>query len=148
MATMPWSFSADPDEFAAAAGPFLRARPAQNTVALTIAETMRTAGPQIYGTQPPLLGWWRPADGEVAAACLQTPPFPLLLPGGPAEALRELASSGRPLPGVNASEPVAEQFAAQWHVHTGAPAVVRERHRLYRLTELVPPQPAPPGTRG
>ena len=149
MATMPWSISEDPDEFAAAAGPFLRARPAQNTVALTIIETMRTAGPDIYGAEPPMLGWWQPAGGEVAAACLQTPPFPLLLTTGPADAMRELAralaAAERPLPGVNASVPVAEQFAAQWQELTGAPAVVRERHRLYRLAGLAPPRPAPAG---
>ena len=89
------------------------------------------------------------AGGQVAAACLQTPPFPLLLTTGPADAMRELAralaAAERPVPGVNASVPVAEQFAAQWQQHTGAPAVVRERHRLYRLAGLVPPLPAPAG---
>jgi RimJ/RimL family protein N-acetyltransferase len=141
--------SEDPDEFAAAAGPFLRARPAQNTVALTIIETLRAAGPQVYGAEPPLLGWWHPPAGQVAAACLQTPPFPLLLSSGPAEAMRELAralaGAGRALPGVNASAPVAEQFAAQWRQHTGAAAVIRQRTRLHRLAGLVPPRPAPAG---
>jgi hypothetical protein len=42
---------------------------------------------------------------------------------------------------VNAEESVATAFARGF----AASATVHQRHRLHRLTELVPPDPAPPG---
>jgi predicted GNAT family acetyltransferase len=85
----------------------------------------------------------------VGAACLQTPPYALLLTGGPPEAVEELADTlaraGWPLPGVNGGEAAATRFAARWEQRTGAAASVFQRHRLYRLGELVPPSPAPDG---
>ena len=111
--------------------------------------TLRALGPRAYGDEPVLLGWWHPPSGQVAAACMQTPPFPLLLTGGPADAIGELAdalaAAGRALPGVNASADIAGQFAARWRRHTGAGAVVAQRTRLYQLGELVPSCPAPAG---
>jgi predicted GNAT family acetyltransferase len=146
---MAWTISEDLEEFAAAAGPFLREHPAHNTVALTIVETLRSTGLDYFGEQPAMFGWWRSPGGQVGAACLQTPPYPLLLTGGPAEALAELAAllaeAGRGLPGVNAGETAAQEFAARWQTLTGAEATVHQRHRLYRLGELVLPDPAPPG---
>lgn len=152
---MPWTLSEDLGEFAATAGPFLRARPVQNTLPLTIAETLQVTGLRSYGEQPPLFGWWRRAGGQagpggpVEAACLQTPPFPLVLSAGPADAFGELAATlagtGRTLPGVNAAEPGAAEFAARWQRQAGVAAAVHQRNRLYRLRALLPPQPAPPG---
>jgi predicted GNAT family acetyltransferase len=145
---MAWTLTENLEEFAATAGPFLRTRPVANTLPLTIAETLRVTGLQTFGAQPPLFGWWQ-AGGQVAAACLQTPPFPLVLSSGPGTAFGELAATlagtGRPLPGVNAAEPEAAEFAAGWQRHAGMAAAVHQRHRLYRLRALVPPQPAPPG---
>ncbi len=150
MEGMPWSISEDLDEFDAAAGPFLRERPAQNTVVLTVAATLRADGPGAFGREPTLFGWWRPPGGAVAGACLQTPPYPLLVvSGGPAETVRELAdvlaAAGCPLPGVNAGEPAARTFAGQWRLRTGAAAAVYQRSRLYRLDVLAGPSPAPDG---
>jgi GNAT superfamily N-acetyltransferase len=146
---MAWTISEDLDEFTAAAGPFLGDRPVQNTVALTIAATLRTIGLDYFGEQPPMFGWWRPPGGQVAAACLQTPPYPLLLTSGPPRAFDELAAmlagAGRTLPGLNAGETAAHGFAAQWQRLTGAGATVYQRHRLYRLAGLVPPPPVPDG---
>ena len=146
---MPWTISADLDEFSGQAGPFLRERPAQNTVELTVIETLRATGLHTFGEGAPLFGWWQPPGGPVARACLQTPPFPLLLGGAPEQAVAELAAglaaSGRELPGVNASAAAAGQFAGHWRARTGATAAEHMRNRLYRLGELVPPRPAPPG---
>ena len=156
---MPWTLSENLEEFAASAGPFLRARPVANTLPLTITESLRVTGLRSFGTQPPLFGWWRPAGGHrqdpedpedpVTAACLQTPPFPLVLSSGPGPAFGELAETlagaGRALPGVNGAEPEAAEFAASWQRHAGAAAAIHQRHRLYRLGELLPPRPAPPG---
>jgi RimJ/RimL family protein N-acetyltransferase len=146
---MAWTITEDLEEFAAAAGPFLRERPAQNTVVLTIVETLRASGPDYFGEQPPMFGWWQPPGGQVSAVCLQTPPYPLLLTGAPPGAFEALAGllaqAGRALPGVNAGETAAHEFAARWQALTGTGATIHQRHRLYRLGELVPPDPAPAG---
>jgi hypothetical protein len=77
----------------------------------------------------------------VAAAFLQTPPYPLVLSSAPDEAAAELAdtlaAAGRELPGVNAGDAAAGRFAAQWRQHTSAVTSVHMRTRLYRLDGLV-----------
>jgi GNAT superfamily N-acetyltransferase len=147
---MTWITTDDVDEFLGTAGAFLRSRPAENTLLLTVAETVRTRGGRAYGDADPLFGWWHPAGGTVAGAFLQTPPFPLLLARSPEAAVTALAgtlaTTGRPLPGVNASAGAARMFAAGWERHTGATAEIARRTRLYRLGELVEPRPAVPGT--
>ena len=146
---MAWTLSEDLAEFAAAAGPFLRERPVRNTLPLTICETLLVTGLQSYGREQPVFGWWRRPGGAVQAACLQTPPFPLVLSAGPAVAFSELAAvlagTGRTLPGVNAAEPEAAEFAAGWQRQAGVAAAVHQRHRLYRLRALRPPRPGPAG---
>jgi RimJ/RimL family protein N-acetyltransferase len=151
---MPWTLSEDLEEFAVTAGPFLRARPVQNTLPLTIAETLLVTGLQSYGQQQPLFGWWEPAGqggsgGPVQAACLQTPPFPLVLSAGPGRAFGELAArlagTRRALPGVNGDERAAGEFAGSWERQRGVTAAVHQKHRLYRLNALMPPQPEPAG---
>jgi predicted GNAT family acetyltransferase len=79
-----------------------------------------------------------------------TPGFPALLthmsPQLAADLAGHLAASGRLLQGVNAEEEAARAFADAWQRHTGAGAEVHRRMRLFRLAELMPPQPAPKGT--
>jgi GNAT superfamily N-acetyltransferase len=146
---MAWFTTEDLDEYLAAAESFLRLRPAENTVPLTVAATLRAQGTQAYGEAVPLFGWWRSADGGVDGAFLHTPPYPVLLTRLPRLAVEPLAEAlfalGRPLPGINAAVDAAEAFAAAWQPRTGAAWRVHMRQRLYRLHELVPPSPAPPG---
>ncbi|MET7766853.1 GNAT family N-acetyltransferase [Streptomyces sp. NPDC005393] len=150
---MAWTTTYDLEEFQAAAGGFLRARPARNTVLLTVAASLAAAGSDRYGERPPVFGWWRPAeeaDGEVEGVFLCTPPYPPLLSAMPdeaAEALaRILAGDGAGLvTGVNAGRKTAEAFAAAWEPLTGAAGWVEQTHRLYRLGTLTPPGPAPRG---
>ncbi|MFE9724271.1 GNAT family N-acetyltransferase [Streptomyces sp. NPDC005794] len=136
---MTWTFTDDVDHFLDAAGASLAARPAENTLLLTVTATLRDSGPQAYGVEPPVLGWWRGADGEVAGALVRTPPFLPLLGTASAEAVGALADA-LPLPGVNADRDTARALASRWPRHR-----VDEEHRLYRLGTLVPPSPAPPG---
>lgn len=63
---MTWTFTNDVATFLAAAGASLAARPVEHTVALTVTERLRRAGPHHYGGGDPLLGWWCGADGAVA----------------------------------------------------------------------------------
>src|SRR5256885_13162327 len=103
---MTWIITDDVDEFLATAGAFLRSRAAENTVLLTVAETVRARGRRVYGDADPLFGWWHPAGGDIGGAFLQTPPHPVLLARSSENALASLAgtlaATGRTLPGINA----------------------------------------------
>jgi GNAT superfamily N-acetyltransferase len=167
MAAMAWQTTGDVTEFLAAAGPYLRRERARNTVILSVTETMRlhaaaaagkshAAGksPAAAGRAPdpaarPLFGWWSDPAGAVAGAFMHTPPFPVVLTAVAREAAAELAAvtmATRPLGGVNAYPEVAEAFADGWRDgNHGRRADVYRRQRLYRLAELVWPDPAPVG---
>jgi GNAT superfamily N-acetyltransferase len=146
---MAWTFSPDVSGYLASAGPFLRSRPAEHTVLLTVAEAVRIGGPAVFGEDPPLFGWYVPDGGPVTAACLHTPPYPVALTAMPelaaAALARALAGAGRPVAGVGGPPRPARAFAAEWRRQTSQPAHVSRRERLYRLGVLVPPDPAPPG---
>ncbi|MFE5164880.1 GNAT family N-acetyltransferase [Streptomyces sp. NPDC056697] len=146
---MAWTVTYDLDEFRAAAGDFLGARPARHTTLLTVVSSLVAGGSGRYGEQPPVYGWWA-GEGSVEGAFLCTPPYPPLLsplPGEAARALaRTLAADGeQKITGVNAGCETAETFATAWTELTGARSDVEQHHRLYRLGTLTPPDPAPPG---
>lgn len=147
---MAWTLTDDLDAFLAAAGGFLRARPAAHTLPLTITESLRASGPGLYGGAPPRYGWWT-EDGEVGGAFVQTPPHPIVLtelPGRALPALAEALDGGAyAVPGVNAPADTAEAFAGAWRERRGGGlrARVAMRERLYRLTTLAWPDPMPPG---
>jgi RimJ/RimL family protein N-acetyltransferase len=146
---MTWFISEDLAEYQAAAGELLTSRPVEHTVQLTVTETLRARGATAFGQDHPMFGWWRADDGAVTSAFLHTPPHPVLLTSVPPQAIapltETLAVADHPVAGVNADAAVAEAFAAEWRRLTGASWQVEQRHRLYRLTELVPPSPAPAG---
>jgi RimJ/RimL family protein N-acetyltransferase len=172
MAAMAWRTTGDVTEFLAAAGPWLRRERARNTVILSVTETMRVtaaaagkssaaagqpqspaagqATGQIAGQAArPLFGWWSDRAGAVAGAFMHTPPFPVVLTevGVAAAELAAVTMAARPLAGVNAHPEVAEAFAAGWRDRNrGGRADVHRRQRLYRLAELVWPDPPPDGT--
>ena len=142
--------TADTAGFLAAAGDFLRADPARNTVMLSVTEDLlrKAAAPG-----ETLFGWWQPDGDEVRAAFIHTPDYPLLLSrvSGPAAAAlaRDLTAdsgTGRRIPGVNAGQEAADAFAAAWRDRTGDTVAVYRRMRLFRLGELIPPRPWPEGT--
>ena len=142
---MSWHISGAVEDFIDRAGPFLRSRPVENTVPLTIAGAMKSRGPHIYGPEDPIFGWWTDAGGQVTGAFLRTPPHPLLLMSTPPDSVVALANKlETPLPGVNARADDADRFAAAWQERTGATLTVGRRARLFRLDELTPPTP-PPG---
>src|SRR6059058_784040 len=65
---MAWQLTEDLETFLTAAGGFLRARPAANTIMLTAAELLRAKGAATYGVVTPLFGWLASSDGSVEAA--------------------------------------------------------------------------------
>lgn len=103
------------DEFLAIAEPVYRRDPITNTVELTL---LRSAMPD----DAPLLSMWRNSD--VVGVPLQTPPYPLVCNGIPAEHADAVASDlMRALPDL-----------------TGVrPGTVVLDERLYRLGDLQPP---------
>jgi FR47-like protein len=151
---MAWFFSADLDEYLAAAGGFLRSRPAEHTILLGAAETVRISGPAAFGGGAPLFGWWQPGPpgppgAAATAAFLHTPPYPVVLTrmtaGMAAELAGLLAARGHRPGGLNADGTAGGGFTAAWYRLTGDRARVRRRSRLYRLGTLRPPEPAVPG---
>ncbi|MFE7636781.1 GNAT family N-acetyltransferase [Kitasatospora sp. NPDC057518] len=150
---MTWTFSTSLDEFRDQAGAFLAARPAENTVLLTIAHRLAESGLTVFG-EPPVFGWWRAEQGgPVAGAFLQTPPFAPRLsfmpPAAAAELATGLAAAGAgftTVTGVDGGAEAVRAFAAAWTAATGTEQSVRVDERLYRLGELTDP-PRPPAGR-
>ncbi|QNP72057.1 GNAT family N-acetyltransferase [Streptomyces roseirectus] len=144
-----WHLTDDLTEFLTTAGPFLRSRPAQHTVPLTVTENLRTQGTGLYGDGQPLFGTLTDADGQVVAALFHTPPFPLnvtrLTPRRTESLVEALLTHRHPLAGITSEADTAEAFVAAWRRETNATATVSRRERLYRLEELTTPSPAPPG---
>ncbi|WEV29296.1 GNAT family N-acetyltransferase [Streptomyces sp. 71268] len=146
---MTWTTTDDNGAFRATAGPFLGGRPDEHTILISLAASLRDAGPDRYGDQPPRYGWWHEPDGAVAGAFVWTPPYPVQLspmaPAAAAELATHLLGGPRRLVGVGGQRAATEAFAARWARATGGAWRVTGRQRLYRLGELVPPSPAPPG---
>jgi GNAT superfamily N-acetyltransferase len=146
---MAWMLSPDVAWYLASAGEFLHSRPAEHSVLLTVTEAVRIGGPATFGDDQPLFGWYVPDGGPVTAACVHTPPYPVALTAMPdpaaAALARTLAGNGRAVAAVGGPPGAARAFAAEWQRQTGQPARVGRRERLYRLGELLPPDPAPAG---
>ncbi|MFD8787914.1 GNAT family N-acetyltransferase [Kitasatospora sp. NPDC059599] len=150
---MTWTFSTSLDDFRARAGAVLAARPAENTVLLTIAHRLAESGLDVFGG-PPVFGWWRAEEGgPVEGAFLQTPPFDPRLSFMPEAAAAELAvalaAAGTGLTTVNGiagATDAVRAFAAAWTAATGTEQSVRVEERLYRLGRLTDP-PRPPAGR-
>ncbi|MFH8568391.1 GNAT family N-acetyltransferase [Streptomyces sp. NPDC017993] len=145
---MTWTLRDEIDRFEEAAGAFLRARPAEHTVLLSVTASLRAIGPDAYGDRAPWFGWWQRAGRSVEAALVWTPPRPALLsPMGDdaaAALVDALARLRLGVPGVNTCRAAAEAVGAAWRRHGGT-VEIADRNRLYRLGTLTPPEPAPPG---
>ncbi|MEU3399203.1 GNAT family N-acetyltransferase [Streptomyces filamentosus] len=149
---MSWHFTSEPEAFRAVAGAFLEADPARNALVLTLAEGARR------------LGWWTGRDGTVTGVLAESPPGAVSLGAMPVEAARALPPAlpdGAGLRELRGETAAVEAYtAAHGMTHgktpekphgktsgetpTPAPALLA-RTRLFRLGELVPPDPAPPG---
>ncbi|MFD4376421.1 GNAT family N-acetyltransferase [Streptomyces sp. NPDC058486] len=125
-----WHFTTDSEIFRAAAGPLLAAEPARNTAVLTMMD----------GAE--LLGWWTGPDGTVAGVLAASPPPVLTFGAVPVEAAAALALPDGTEPATLRGETAAvEAYAGA----TGLPWEPVMGIRLFRLGELTPRDPAPPG---
>lgn len=146
---MSWHTTADPEELVAAAGDFLHADPAGNSVMLTVVATMRERRDAAAADAEPVLGWWRRKGEPATGVFMHTPPYPLHLGAMPDDAVPALvdllARRAAAVPGVNGDRAATDAFAAAWSERTGTVARVQRRVRLHRLDALAAPDPRPDG---
>jgi len=147
---MAWTLTDSIDTYAATVTPLLNAEPERYTVILSVLAALVEHGPNIYGSDPPVLGWWS-RNGTVSAAVLQTPPHPVQITSLPAEAVGPLVEALAPghadsITQVLGAEPDATMFAKAWARAAGRRFSVEMRQRLHRLGELTPPDPMPEGS--
>jgi hypothetical protein len=151
---MGWCTTFELDQFTAAAGGYLRARAAENTLLLSAAATVgsgraaqvvgqpsgpRPASGAAAGDTEVLYGWWEPPDGSgPRGAFLHDPAVPLLVAGRTPEMAAALAGTlakmGRHVVGVDAPVEAADAFAAAWSQRSRAAIRVHRHCRVYRLT--------------
>jgi GNAT superfamily N-acetyltransferase len=145
---MAWELTEDVAAFTATAGDFLRSRPVQHSVLLTLVDTLIRRGAHAYGPDDPIFGWWRTDDGPVDGVVVQTPPFPLMVSPLPLAAVPAAvtALADRPLPGANLLTEAVDTFVAGWQQQTGAACHLHMRTRLYALGTLTPPLALPAGS--
>ncbi|MEV5744700.1 GNAT family N-acetyltransferase [Microbispora rosea] len=141
---MKWTITADVEEYATAAEPWLLRDPVRSTVMLTVLRGIRSG----QFTVDPLLAWLEDGDVVAGAAC-QTPPYPLALGDVPLAALpllaRDLIELDHDVPAVGGPAAVAEAFAGAWW----RPETRRRAERLYRLGTLrAPSAPGKPRVAG
>jgi GNAT superfamily N-acetyltransferase len=147
---MAWRTTGSIDTFLDAAGDHLLAEPVLYTVPLTVLETLRVNGASAFGEHPPLFGWHESASGAVIdAALLKTPPYPVLvtsIPPGSASSLLDMLAARYPTPlAMNVAGRDEPVVLAAWAAATGGNGTIDLRTRLFRLGELVPPDPPPRG---
>ena len=148
---MGWCTTFDLDQFAAAAGGYLRSRAAENTLLLSAWQAAkdgqapragwrtRVAGQRAEAADPEVLfGWWEPPDGgEPRGAFVHDPSVPLLIAGKAPEMGAALAATlakmGRQVFGVDAPTEVADAFAAAWSQRAGTTVRGHRNCRVYRL---------------
>jgi RimJ/RimL family protein N-acetyltransferase len=137
---MPWELTEDVEKFAAEAGGFLRSKPVEHTVLLTLIDNLRRRGLHVYGSGVPVFGCWRTPSGVIDGVLLQTPPHPMMFSSLPADAVGAAveALADRPLLGVNMSAGQIDEFVAG---RAPASATVHRRVRLYILDKLTSPEP-------
>jgi ribosomal protein S18 acetylase RimI-like enzyme len=144
---MTWVLTQRLADFISAADEYLRAEPVRNTVPLTVLEALRQRGLSAYADNAPLFGWHESQSGVADGAFLQTPPHPLLVAGLPPAASPGLVKliAGRKPGGASLADTDATEFGAAWAAVTGGSATIVLRMRLFRLGQLAPPEPFPPG---
>jgi GNAT superfamily N-acetyltransferase len=123
------------EEFRAIAEPLYRRDPVVHTIELTLLGAGR------FPEDLLLLTVWD--DGTPLGAAIQTPPYPLVCTGIPADSVKVAARTVlevRPaLDGVRGVRDTTHAFADEWRVATGRIGQVIVEERLYRLGDLVVP---------
>lgn len=140
---------ADVSRFEAQAGAFLGAREAENNLVLGLITGIKAG--RTFGPLPPYFSVVRRGDAVVAAA-MRTPPHNLLLTdGSDPEALPLVVQDAQrtmpETPGLSGPRELAARAVDLWSQRTGATARVVMAQRIYRLSRVIPPRPAPGSAR-
>jgi hypothetical protein len=136
---------ADVDAFMGRAGDYLAAHEAEHCLMLGIATNLRLGVQPL--SDPPLFAVATDKGGDrVVAAALQTPPHNLVLSmvdDLDAVAALEGVLRGGALPGVSGPRDVAGRFAERWEAQSGRRATRVMAERIYRVSAVRDPRPAP-----
>jgi RimJ/RimL family protein N-acetyltransferase len=128
----------DPEVFLVQAEPLLRSDPFSPNVIATV--TTRIASGAVPGGPDHLWVTIERNDAEVVGLAMHTPPHNMFVSRMPEEAAlvlaREMADSGRNLPGVNGAVASTRVFARAWEQSTGCSSTLARETRMYRLVEL------------
>lgn len=139
---MGWQLTESVADHATATADFLGARPAENTISLTVIENALVS--EVAGAR---YAWWCDAEGAVCGAASMTPPYALLLAAPPTAAVGELVgvmrATGWSTTGVNGTPDAAAAFADAWR--PGGARQLLVELLLHRLGTLRPPDPLPIG---
>ena len=135
----------DPHELLRRAERFLTEDEARHNLVLGLLSTIRDL-PDVY---PERRFWLVDDEGVPVAVALRTPPHHLVLarPRDPAVLAALAAAIDEDLPGVTGARPEADAFAAAWCARTGVRAEIQFEQRIYAVTHVRPPAPAPGGPR-
>ena len=131
--------------FLARAGAFLEAREAEHNLIFAVCSGL-TTNPEVF-VERPLFAIAIDDDGDVVSAAIQTPPRQVVLSEGAApDATAALADALAPidLPGVLGPSAASAEFAARWAAaRPGRATEPGMRERIYRLSAVISPRPAP-----
>jgi RimJ/RimL family protein N-acetyltransferase len=132
----------DVEAFRSVVAPLLAADPVRNTITATILADLGSTDP----AQPPLLLVVRDGDA-VVGQLVQTPPWPVVATGVPAEVapavVDQLRHHGLRPPGATGLRPQVDALAAAWSAASGDPVTVETELRLFRLGQLISPDGVP-----
>lgn len=142
---MSWTLTRDIEEFARRAVPRLMERPVDNTLVLTISDTIRAG--RRFSEHEPVFGWFD--DLQHFGGLVMTPPYAMVVSGAAPETMPDLVSALRgqqvDVTAVNCEDALAYRFAHEWLDGVDRQPVVRRRQRLYRLADLRSPTRPPEG---
>lgn len=138
---------ADVDAFLARAGTFLAAHEAENNLLFGLCSSLR-ANPTVFAEPARFAVVTVEADdpGHVRAAALQAPPHNLVLSHVDDLATMDAlaaALAGWVLPGVLGPAAASFRFAELWTGRAGRSFEKRMAERIFRLSTVRPPRPAP-----
>lgn len=134
-----------PEEFENEAGPFLSLREAENNLILGLVSGLKNG--RTFGPEPPFFTVVY-LDGSVVGAAMRTPPLNLILAAGTEErALRpildRLQSETADIPGMSGPKALVSVAARDWAGRHHLTARVIMSSRIYKLTRVIAPRPAP-----
>jgi predicted GNAT family acetyltransferase len=131
------------ERFLDQAGPFLKSDPFSTNVVAVVAT--RIASGAVPGSDDHLWLTVEGDGGQIIGVAMHTPPHNMFLSRMPRDAARalaeEISNTGRNLPGVNGALESTRAFATAWDGLTGRSSSVVTAMRMYRLVDLVWPEP-------